>query len=185
MEIAKELPAGSRVVTLLPDSVRNYMTKFVDDAWMRQNGFVEEQATLGSVGDMVRALPPKEVITIDEDRTLGYAVRVFKAHGISQMPCVVDGRLSGIVTESDVLHFLVDGRDIDTPLAEVMARRVTTVREHDDADLLPGFFERGEVAIVVDEDRAVKAVLTKMDLIEYMSKARKLGDTLKSTPPAG
>ena len=38
MQIAKELPAGSRVVTILPDSIRNYLTKFVDDAWMRQHG---------------------------------------------------------------------------------------------------------------------------------------------------
>ncbi|MCB9598188.1 MAG: cystathionine beta-synthase [Sandaracinaceae bacterium] len=178
LEVAKELPAGSRIVTILPDSVRNYMTKFVDDAWMRQNGFYEEQAGLGSVGEMVRALPPKEVIAIEEDKTLGYAVRVFKAHGISQMPCVADGRLSGIITESDVLHFLVEGRDIDTPLAEVMVRRVSTVEEHDAADVLPKLFERGEVAIVVDADRRVKAVLTKMDLIDYMSKERKLGASL-------
>ncbi len=180
MEVAKKLPKGSRVVTLLPDSVRNYMTKFVDDAWMRQNGFFEEQASLGTIGDMIRALPKKEVITIEEDRTLGYAVRVFKAHGISQMPCVAGGRLCGIVTESDVLHFLVEGRAIDTPLAEVMVRRVSTAREHDDADGLAALFERGEVAIIVDGERNVMAVITKMDLIEYMSKAKKLGDSLKA-----
>jgi len=40
-------------------------------------------------------------------------------------------------------------------------------------------FERGEVAIVVDDDRAVKAVMTKLDLIEYMSKRRKLGESLE------
>ena len=28
---------------LLPDSVRNYMTKFVDDEWMRENGFLEPE----------------------------------------------------------------------------------------------------------------------------------------------
>ncbi|MCA9607790.1 MAG: pyridoxal-phosphate dependent enzyme, partial [Myxococcales bacterium] len=176
--LARDLPKGSRIVTILPDSVRNYMTKFVDDAWMRQNGFYEEQAGLGTVADMIRALPPKEVIAIEEEKSLGYAVRVFKAHGISQMPCVADGRLSGIITESDLLTFLVEGRDIETPLAEVMVRRVSTVLEHDPADVLPQLFERGEVAIVVDEERRVKAVLTKMDLIDFMSKERKLGASL-------
>jgi len=181
LELAKELPEGSRIVTLLPDSVRNYMTKFVDDQWMRQNGFTEEQAGLGSVGDMIRALPRKEVITIEEEKTLGYAVRIFKAHGISQMPCVADERLSGIITESDVLHFLVEGRSTDTPLAEVMVRRVSTVEEHDSADGLAPLFERGEVAIVVDAERRVKAVITKMDLIEFMSKERKLGASLSGS----
>ena len=74
-----------------------------------------------------------------------------------------------------MLTFLVEGKDIETPLAEVMVRKVSTVEEHDQADVLPALFERGEVAIVVDTDRQVKAVLTKMDLIDYMSKERKLG----------
>jgi len=39
LQIAKDLPEGSRVVTILPDSIRNYMTKFVDDEWMRREGF--------------------------------------------------------------------------------------------------------------------------------------------------
>jgi cystathionine beta-synthase len=178
MQLAKDLPKGARIVAILPDSVRNYMTKFVDDAWMRQHGFTDRENELGTIAEMLRALPPKEVITIEDDKTLGYAVRVFKAHGISQMPCVAEGRLSGVITESDVLHFLVEGKDIETPLAEVMARRVTTMRPHDGADALPDLFERGEVAIVVDDERRVTAVLTKLDLIEFMSKGRKLGGRL-------
>ncbi len=174
LQVGREMPEGSRMVVIIPDSVRNYMTKFVDDAWMRQNGFLDQADDLGSIAEHLRALPQKDVITIEDDKTLGYAVRVFKAHGISQMPCVDGDRLSGIITESDLLHFLVDGRNIDTPLAEVMVRRVSTVRSHDHATVLPALFERGEVAIVVDEGRRVNAVLTKMDFIDFVSKRRKL-----------
>ncbi len=181
MQVSRDLPAGSRVVVILPDSVRNYMTKFVDEAWLRQHGFLDQDHDLGTIAEMIRALPPKEVITIEDDKSLGYAVRVFKAHGISQMPCVADGRLSGIITEIDVLHFLLEGHHIDTPLAEVMARRVSTVRAHDPADMLQEMFERGEVAIVVDDERRVTAVLTKLDLIEFMSKRKKLGGRLEGT----
>jgi cystathionine beta-synthase len=180
IEVAKDLPAGARVVVILPDSVRNYMTKFVDDAWMRQHGFADRETDFGTIEETIRALPPKEVITIEDDKTLGYAVRVFKAHGISQMPCVAAGRLSGIITETDVLRFLVEGRDIDTPLAEVMERRVSTMKPHDDAARLPSVFEGGEVAIIVDDDRRVLAVLTKLDLIEFMSRSRKIGGRLSS-----
>ncbi len=179
IEVAKQMKPkadGSKpkIVVILPDSVRNYMTKFVDDAWMRQHGFVDSDSELGSIAEIIRALPPQTVITIEDDRTLDHAVKLFKAHGISQMPCVADGRLSGIITESDVLSFLVEGRDSSTPLAELMERRVTTVRPHDDAASLPEIFERGEVAIVVDDERKVEAVITKMDFIDFLSKRRKL-----------
>ena len=172
LEVAKEMPEGSRIVVILPDSVRNYMTKFVDDGWMRQNGFTDADRDYGSIADMTRALPPKQVITVEDDRTLSQALGVFKEHGISQMPCTTGGRLSGIVTESDLLRFMVDGRDPSTPLAEVMVRRVSTVSSQDEARALPAIFEQGEVAIVVDDDRTVQAVLTKMDFIEYVSGRR-------------
>ncbi len=174
LEIARELPEGSRIVMILPDSVRNYMTKFVDDAWMRQNGFTDASTAMGTIAELIRTLPSKDVIAIEDDKTLGYAVGIFKSHGISQVPCVTQGRLSGIVTESDVLSFLVEGRHIDTPLAEVMVRRVSTVQPHDDASVLPQLFERGEVAIVVDDARQVIGLLTKMDFIDYVSQRHKL-----------
>lgn len=33
---------GKRVVVLLPDSVRNYMTKYLNNDWMYENGFITE-----------------------------------------------------------------------------------------------------------------------------------------------
>ncbi|KAL3092921.1 hypothetical protein niasHT_020304 [Heterodera trifolii] len=39
MEVAKRLGRGKRVVTILPDGIRNYMSKFIDDEWMRIKGF--------------------------------------------------------------------------------------------------------------------------------------------------
>ena len=39
MEHAPKLKKGQNCVVLLPDGIRNYMTKFVDPAWMVQNGF--------------------------------------------------------------------------------------------------------------------------------------------------
>jgi len=38
--------AGKRVVVLLPDSIRNYMTKFLNNDWMYENGFLTEQECL-------------------------------------------------------------------------------------------------------------------------------------------
>lgn len=39
LEAAKSLKAGQNCVVVLADGVRNYMTKFIDDGWMKQNGF--------------------------------------------------------------------------------------------------------------------------------------------------
>ncbi len=39
IKIAHNLPEDKRVVVLLPDSIRNYMTKHLSDDWMLENKF--------------------------------------------------------------------------------------------------------------------------------------------------
>lgn len=39
LQAAKKLKPGQRCLTILPDSIRNYLTKFVDDKWMKEQGF--------------------------------------------------------------------------------------------------------------------------------------------------
>uniref|UniRef100_A0A2I3TUN9 Cystathionine beta-synthase n=1 Tax=Pan troglodytes TaxID=9598 RepID=A0A2I3TUN9_PANTR len=43
VKAAQELQEGQRCVVILPDSVRNYMTKFLSDRWMLQKGFLKEE----------------------------------------------------------------------------------------------------------------------------------------------
>ena len=42
LEVAKKLPAEKRVVVFFVDSIRNYMSKFLNDDWMIENGFYDE-----------------------------------------------------------------------------------------------------------------------------------------------
>ena len=39
MQVAGTLKKGQRCLAILPDSIRNYLTKFVDDDWMKEQGF--------------------------------------------------------------------------------------------------------------------------------------------------
>jgi cystathionine beta-synthase len=128
---------------------------------------------MGTIADVMRSLGRRKVIALDLNDPLGRATELFKEHGISQMPVLDAGKLAGILTESDLLHHLVSGRvGKDTIVAEVMERRVSTVALNASSSELPRIFERGEVAVVVDDHRQVLGIVTKMDLIEMLA-ARK------------
>ena len=170
MQVCRELGPDKRVVVILPDSIRNYLSKFVDDRWMRQQGFFQADWEVGSVGDVMRVIGQQNVISLDVNDRVNRATDMFKEHGISQMPVLDAGKLAGILTESDLLHQLISGRvEKTTVVAEVMERKVSTVSMHASSSELPRIFERGEVAIVVDEQRAILGILTKMDLIEMLA----------------
>jgi cysteine synthase A len=41
LQVATRLKTGKKCLVLLPDSIRNYLTKFPDDKWMQTNGFMD------------------------------------------------------------------------------------------------------------------------------------------------
>jgi cystathionine beta-synthase/cysteine synthase A len=41
LQAAKRLKKGEKCVVILADGIRNYLSKFVDDAWMKQHGFID------------------------------------------------------------------------------------------------------------------------------------------------
>eukprot|EP01003_Olkasia_polycarbonata_P003562 NODE_227_length_1161_cov_130.781475_g161_i1.p1 GENE.NODE_227_length_1161_cov_130.781475_g161_i1~~NODE_227_length_1161_cov_130.781475_g161_i1.p1 ORF type:complete len:198 (-),score=69.01 NODE_227_length_1161_cov_130.781475_g161_i1:568-1128(-) len=45
LKAAAQLKKGQRCVVILPDSVRNYLTKFIDDDWMKEQGLMEGTPT--------------------------------------------------------------------------------------------------------------------------------------------
>jgi cysteine synthase len=40
LKVAKDLGENQKCLVILPDSIRNYLTKFVDDEWMLKNNFI-------------------------------------------------------------------------------------------------------------------------------------------------
>ena len=170
VEVAKELGAGKRIAVILPDSVRNYMTKFLDDAWMRESGFTEGLWESNTVGDVLRSLPPREVFTADVEETVGNVCARMKEHGVSQLPVVDHGRLVGMIAESDVLSRIVHGKTALTDtVAEAMMRDPRTVHVDDDASILTRVFADGFIGVVVDDDTQLKGIVTKLDLVDFLT----------------
>ena len=171
IQVAQRVGPGKRFVILLPDSVRNYMTKFLDPQWMKENGFTEKSWEQNSVGDLLRSLQRREVLTANTADTVADSVLTMKERGVSQLPVIDEGRLVGIITESDLLGKLVEGRaSLASTVAEVMFRNVRTVNESEDAGVLTRMFAEGLVGLVVDDEQRLKGLVSKMDLVDYLTK---------------
>ena len=112
-------------------------------------------------------------VTIRPHQSLGDVLQQMERVSYSGFPVVEeDGRLVGLVTESDVLGRLVEGRaSLQSKVAEVMFRNVRTVEESDDVGLLSKIFNEGLVAVVVGEDRALKGIVTKLDLVDFLTRS--------------
>src|SRR5205807_108281 len=96
LQIAARFERDARILTIIPDTGRNYLSKFYDDNWMLDHGFLERRTpapTVGAVMQAKRAEEPgvPEFIVIGSHQKVGEAVELRQRYSISQLPVVRDG----------------------------------------------------------------------------------------------
>jgi cystathionine beta-synthase len=159
-----------RVVTFVCDSGNKYLSKMYNEYWLDDQGLMlrEESHDLRDI--ITRPHTSKNSITMLPSDTLQNAYRKMKMYDVSQLPVMDAGKLIGIVSEMDILLAVTDNPDGFTiPVAKAMASNLVTIDVHQPiAELLP-VFERGMVAIIM-EDNAFLGLITPIDLLQYLRK---------------
>lgn len=168
VELAKEVGKGKVIVAVLPDGGSSYISKFYSDEWMRDNGFLEEKGP-GTVGDLLKS-KKRDLIVAAKGQRVDQVIEAFKKHGISQMPVLEkDGTAVGMVHEYDVLNGLIGGT---CKMADSIDKLVTplqgVVTPETSLNKLREIFAGDNVAVVRDGQK-VTAVVSKIDLIDFLA----------------
>ena len=160
-----------RVVTLACDRGDKYLTKVYNDLWVAAQGFDGPRA--GDVSDLVgKRYGEGGVETVRPEDTLLTAYNRMRSSDISQLAVVEDGRLAGIIDESDILS-AVEGHDagradrFGRPVRTAMTSAVHTLPAHAPLSALKPIFDRNEVAVVMDGQEFV-GLITRVDLINHL-----------------
>jgi cystathionine beta-synthase len=157
-----------RVATFVCDSGNKYLSKMYNDYWMQDQGFLPGERR-GDLRDLVvRRHDKGAVVTVAPDDPLLVAHSRLKLYELSQLPVVDDGRIVGILDESDLL--LAVSRDeaaFRRPVRDVMTSRLTTVQPDTPVEALLPIFDRGLVAIVCEGERFV-GLITRIDVINWL-----------------
>lgn len=169
IKYARTLSKPKRILVLLPDNAQKYLSKVFNDEWMRSNGFLDAAEDEGTVAHILKRKPHK-LITVNVKTTVREAVATLKQHGISQLPVLDDNeRHCGIVAEIDLLNFLVEkSGSLDTPIGGLVESDYATVTPHTRITLLKRIFNDAKVVLVTEND-ALRGLLTKIDLIDYLA----------------
>jgi cystathionine beta-synthase len=180
--VARRLGPGKRVLMLIPDSGRNYLLKLYDDNWMLEHGFLERQAPLPTVEEVLLAKHDGEVpalVTISAHQKVGEGIDTMQRYGISQLPVTRDGESESLVdvigslqdrallervfTNPDVLH---------EDVANAMQPPLAAVEGEATLDEVFATLTGGMNAVVVARDGKPVGVLTRSDLLEFLAHRR-------------
>jgi cystathionine beta-synthase len=184
LEVARRFGPDARILTMIPDTGRSYLSKFYDDKWMLEHGFVEREAPAPTVEQVLRSkhveeadLP--ELVTIASHQKVGEAIDMMQRYSISQLPVVRDGEVSSL---ADVIGSLHDRdllervfRDPDAlheDVVEAMQPPLATIEAGTSFDEVFATLTGRTNAIVVARRGKPIGVLTRSDLLEYLAHRR-------------
>jgi cystathionine beta-synthase len=184
VEVAKELGPDKTVVTLFPDGGRAYLSKFYDDNYLIELGFLERREPAPKVVEVLRfkhqdepALP--ELVTIESHEKVGQAIDLMQRYSISQLPVVRHGAadsladIVGSLQERGLLDRVFRNPDaLNEEVAAAMQPPLAAVEASESVDEVFAALSGGSQAVVVAADGRPAGMLTRSDLLEYLAHGR-------------
>src|SRR5438552_750138 len=109
IQVARRLGSDATVLLLFPDSGRSYLSRFYDDTWMLQYGFLERRLPTPTVEEVLRfkredAHELPELVTIDVHKKVGTAIDLMQRYSISQLPVVRHEQADSLTDVVGSLH---------------------------------------------------------------------------------
>jgi len=169
----REQTEPKRCVTFVCDTGAKYLSKVYNDAWLADQGLGERELH-GDLSDLItRKYADGAVVAAGPDDTLDTVFKRMRGADVSQLPIIQDGRLVGIIDESDIVHVMntdeiTRQERFKKPAGSVMTRNLDTVQVSEPLDALIPLFDRDRVAIVLDGEQFV-GLITRTDLINHLS----------------
>lgn len=126
------------VVVILPDSIRSYLSKFIDDDWLAANDLLpptpppepssptteRKKADDSFKGATIRSLRLKPIQSVPSDQPVSSAIEIMRDKGYDQLPVLGPSpskRLVGLVTLGNLLSRVSHGRATGkSPISDVM-----------------------------------------------------------------
>src|ERR671935_1129030 len=184
LEVARRFGPEGRILAMIPDSGRNYLSKFYDDKWMLEHGFVEREAPAPTVEQVLRSKRYEEadvpdLVTIASHQKVGEAIDMMQRYSISQLPVVRDGEVAsladviGSLHDRDLLELVFRNPDaLHEDVVEAMQPPLATIEAGESFDEVFATLTGRTNAIVVARRGRPIGVLTRSDLLEYLAHRR-------------
>lgn len=170
LKYAERLGSDDIVVVLLPDTGERYLSKIYNDDWMRENRFlIPEKITIGYVLESKRGVP--DLVSIDPAATVRKALDLINEHNVSQLPVMENGTAVGSIEESELMSAVIaNPATFDASVSSVMKPPFPSVARDEPINHAISFLSKKNPAVLVEDGKKVVGILTRYDVIEYMSR---------------
>jgi cystathionine beta-synthase len=176
----RELGPDKMVVILLPDGGSRYLSKVFDDNWMRENRFLESEWVETPVSAVLERKTRRELILARCTEPVGDVIARMRDSAVSQLPVIGDrDQLIGMVNEVNLLHYLLqrsssEAAAVSIEDAGVVDTNVYTLNAETPVESVMSVFGTNDIALITEnvvgsDDKRVIGILTKIDLLDFLT----------------
>ncbi|OIQ21056.1 MAG: cystathionine beta-synthase [Flavobacterium sp. MedPE-SWcel] len=152
------------VVVLFHDSGSRYVGKMFNDDWMREQGFLDEEATKAK--DLIKNTIDKPLMVARTEELVSHAIERMRKHKISQVPVMDVTGFVGSVDETDLFDSYLEDKDIaEKPLKDVMGKAYPVVGADASIEEVTKLMNKDNQAVLVDLGNGKHSIITKHDII--------------------
>jgi len=168
LKYCREQIKPQRVVTFVCDTGTRYLSKVYSDSWMFDQGLLQRQK-LGDLRDLIgRRFENGDVVSVAPADTLLIAFNRMRAADLAQLPVIADGKLVGIIDESDILLKVEDdASQFKGEVGGTMTSRVETLAPSAGMPALRATLDRGLTAIIAEGGKFY-GLITRYDLLNHL-----------------
>lgn len=169
---AKALKKGQKCVVILPDGIRNYMSKFVSDNWMEARNLkpIVNEHNHWWWNEKVASLELAKPFVIQANTTCKDALELMKTNHLEQVNIVGDGgALKGVLTLAHLTKKVVSmNLQLSSPVETAIFKQFRKVNSDTLLGLVSRILEVDAFAIVGETNE----VITRMDLLGFLAKGK-------------
>jgi cystathionine beta-synthase len=168
LRYCREQKKAKRVVTFICDTGNKYLSKMFNDYWMADQGFLQRHS-YGDLRDIIaRRADERAVVSVGPEDKLMTAYARMKLYDISQIPVLEGDQVIGLIDEWDLLSAVQDDPgEFRQPVRSAMTQRLETVGLKTPLASLMDTFNKGFVAIVLDQGK-FWGLITRIDVLNYL-----------------
>ena len=157
-----------RVATFVCDTGTRYLTKVYSDGWMVDQGLLK-RPRLGDLRDLIgRRFDDGDVVTVAPGDTLLTAFNRMRSADLAQLPVIDNGRLAGLIDESDLLlHVTGEAANFQALVSSTMTAQLQTLLPSASMQQLRAILDRGLTAVISD-DKRFYGLITRFDLLNHL-----------------
>ncbi len=166
----KHLKKDDTMVILLPDHGTRYLGKIYNDSWMKDHGYLEKRE-YATVQDILKDRNgSSELVTVSQNTPIVEAIKILNKQGISQIPVTDGDQFVGSLTDSKLLHQLIDNPDMkNDPVSGIMDKPFQFISPRDTLDVLSSMIDKNNKALLVRDRLDQVHIITRHDLLMAMS----------------